>query len=86
MTKPAKPHTFVPFMPGDHVPLPSGPMPIVICSECEWRQPDPKAAPITSKDRKWFIKKWRFDFTDCDEVARAKAKGLPGTGPPRDLS
>ena len=81
MTRPAKAHTFVPFMSGDPVPLPYGPMPIVICSVCGWRQPDPTVAPMKSRDRKWFIKKWRFDFTDCNDVARAKAKGLPWTGP-----
>ena len=35
---------------------------------------------------KWFVKKWRFDFTYCDDLARAMAEGLPRTQRPGGLS
>jgi hypothetical protein len=85
MRKVVKPHTFVPFMPEDPVPLPSGPVPMVICTVCGWKQLDPTIKAITSKARKACIKRWHFDCTDCDDVARAKAEGLPGVQPPGRL-
>jgi hypothetical protein len=68
------------------VPPPSGPVPLAICAVCGWKQLDPAIKPIAAGDRMWFIGKWRYDFTDCDDVARAKAEGLPGTQPPEGLS
>jgi len=86
MTRQTRPHAFVPFMEQMPVRLPSGPVPLVICTVCGWKQLDPAIKPSPAGDVKWFVKKWHYDFTDCDDVARAKAEGLPGTQPPGGLS
>jgi len=84
-SKLAKPHAFVPFMPEEPLLLRSGPVPLVICTVCGWKQADPSLKPITAKVRKSCIRRWHFDCTDCDDVVRAKAERLPGTQPPGAL-